>query len=112
MVKNEASAGVALQVGDKLKWQFQYDFRADAKKPEARTVMLKVDGKEFKNADAHVLLVDLTLAKPTVRAVKLALPTKVPDLKAGINEWGAAVQGFLSDLEKKSPEVRGFLGAK
>ena len=98
---HEASAGTIIQIGNEQKFRLHYVFRTDPKKPDAHSTTIAIDGNEMKNAQAHVVLVDLTREKPAFRAIKTALPTSVPELNAGIQEWGSATERIA---------IREFLG--
>src|SRR6185369_13386844 len=67
--------------GEERKWGYEYLFKAKQRPYQLMSETLKIDGKEYKTSDNHVFLVDLTLAKPTCRLLKLPPPDIVPELK-------------------------------
>lgn len=95
------------------KIELAYQFAADEKSHALVSEALKVGGKEVKEGDPRVFLVDLTQDKVNYESVKVDLPDAVPDLKDDDKkEWAATLHEAIDQLKKKSPRIAKFLEEK
>jgi hypothetical protein len=90
-----------------------YQFTADEKTHAMTSEALKIGGKEIKEGDPRVFLVDLTQEKVVYEPVKVDLPDVVPDLADDDKkQWAETLHKAINQLRKKSPSVEKFLEDK
>jgi hypothetical protein len=100
----------ATLVLDKKAVEVAYKFKADEKTHALLSESLKVGGKEVKEGEPRVFLVDLRQDKVTYKPVKVELPDASPYMKGeGKEEWVAATHKAIDHLKATSPEIKKFL---
>jgi hypothetical protein len=100
----------------KHKFRFAHQAELDRKTRQPTSQTLKLGDREIKLDEPQVFIADATAEKLTLRPVKVALPTEVPDLeKAEANPGKLLTTETLlkavESLRKDSAEIRDFLGA-
>jgi hypothetical protein len=107
---DDADDALRITLGKKV-IDLAYKYTADEKTHALTSETITVGKTPIKKGDPRVFLVDLTGKELTYRAVKVALPDEVPDLKdAEKKTWPGTVLRAVEQLRKKSPEVAKFLG--
>lgn len=97
----------------KKKVEVAYKFPTDPKSHAVLKQSLSVGGREVKEGDPRVFVVDLTGEKVTYTPVKVELPKDAPDVsQEKSEEWGAVVQRAVEQLKKDSPELKKLLDVK
>lgn len=104
----DATVTAAVHVGGKERWRYRFEFASDEATGTVTKEVLTAGGKEFKLADARVLLVDLTADPPTCTAVKAAPPTAVPPLAGGGGSLEVAAKA-AARIRADAPAVKAFL---
>jgi hypothetical protein len=95
------------------KVEVAYKFPTDPKTHAVRKPSLTVGGREVKEGDPHVFVVDFTGDKVTYTPVKVEFPKDVPDVSQEQKgeEWGTVVRRAVEQLKKDSPELKKLLEA-
>ena len=94
------------------KIEVAYEFPVDPKTHAVLKQSLTIGGREVKEGDPRVFVVDLTGEKVTYTPVKVDLPKDAPDVsREKGDEWGEAIQRAVDQLKKDSPELKSLLGA-
>jgi hypothetical protein len=106
-----AEGMMAVRLGKK-KVEVAYKFATDAKTHAVREQSLTVGGREVKEGEPRLFVVDLTGDEVTYTPVKAGLPVEAPDVSESERDsWGPAVQRAVDRLKKDSPELRKLLEA-
>ena len=94
----------------KKKIEVAYQFPTDPRTHVVLKQSLTVGGREVKEGDPLVFVVDLTGEKVAYTPVKVNLPKDAPDVSQERgDEWGEAIQRAVEQLKKDSPELRKLL---
>jgi hypothetical protein len=106
----EGTMTVELQ---KKKVEVAYKFPTDPKTHAVLKQTLSVGGREVKEGDPRVFVVDLTGEKVKYTPVKVELPKDAPDVsRERSEELGSLIQRAIEQLQKDSPELKKHLEAK
>ena len=101
---------VAVLVNTKKAVDIAYKFVTDPKTHALRKQSLTVGGREVKEGDPRVFVVDLTGEQATCTPVKVELPKEAPDVSQKNNDtWGPAIRRAVDQLKKDSPELKKLL---
>jgi hypothetical protein len=94
------------------KFEVTYEFPVDPKTHAVLKQSLVIGGREVKEGDPRVYVVDLTGERVTYTPVKVSLPKDAPDVsQEKDDEWGEAVQRAVDQMKKDSSELRSLLDA-
>jgi hypothetical protein len=94
----------------KQKVDIDYKIDLDEQTGAIGKEILKLGGKEIKEGEPRVFVVDLTKDEVTYLPIKVAFPTDVPDGTDKDHEnWEAPLRRSIEQLTKKSPEVKKLL---
>src|SRR5262249_6586467 len=100
----------AARVGRK-KLELAYKFTTHPLTHAVRKQSLTVGGREVKEGEPRVFVVDLTgEGETTYTPVKVDLPKEAPDVSESKHDtWGPAIRRAVDQLKKDSPELKKLL---
>jgi len=104
-----AEGKVAVKFGAK-NVEVAYKFAMDPITHAVRKQSLTVGGREMKEGEPRVFVVDLTGEVVTCTPVKVGLPKEAPDVsESKTDSWGPAIERAVDRLKKDSPELKELL---